>query len=161
MANTAGHKKGTPMGNAYLALLAYTFGELCALPSVAFIGVKVLGAYGSSASVGGHAQARLKEGGELAVLRQIAGMYRALKTGELLWGVTCGVLVSTGYLCYLLALNVLPSTTIFPIVACNSLISLLAEVVKGEFRAASCRKLAFLIASVGLYGSAVGLLASI
>ena len=113
----------------------FALGQLCAWPSVAWWGT-----YLSQTTIAD------------SFCRKGVG-WRAI-----FWGLVCGVSVSTGYLLYFKAAESVNANVAFCFTATNPLISIFIDALWCKFRKFTRLQWIYLVASVALYLTAVGLL---
>ena len=123
------------MHDAYDLLPTFALGQLCAWPSVAWLGTHL-------------SQTTIAASFSPEVMTWSA----------VLWGIVCGITVSSGYLLYFKASESVPATVAFSFSACNPLISIFIDGFGGKFRDFTRSQWSYLAASVALYGLAIGLL---
>ena len=148
-----GHRDGAATKNPYVSLVTFVSGEVCAIPSVALIGTC---ARRRMRSDGGSSRPSLWK-----IFKSQTSGATNVNAHSVAWGMVCGFSVSLGYLGYLYALDTMPSTKVFPIVACNPVVSLIHDVILGEFSGSPLRRWFWLVASASLYAAAIAIISSI
>ena len=144
-----GHRdEDKPTGKSYVALLTFACGELVALPSVVTSGLYIHRKMTRSESHNKKTLLRMIR--ELVCFRSVA------------FGLLTGFSISMGYMCYLNAIAVLPSTTVFPIVSCNPVVSVMYNVfVLGEFKNSPRSRWLWLFFALVCYAGAIATIATI
>ena len=98
-----------PVHSAFVCLVVFELGQLCAIPSVAGLGGLLTG----------------------------TGWWRPLRElgwAQVLWGLLCGVGVASGYAAYFISSAKISPTVAFGIVCCNPLLALLIDILRCEFK---------------------------
>lgn len=151
-----------PVHDAAICLVVFQLGQLCALPSITNLGGWLTGT---------------------GVIAPICD----LNVRSAAFGILCGASVSTGYMAYFTSsvsnssglymrlqysdtadrLTIRPDqafispTVAFGIVACNPVLAMIIDVLRGEFRGTSTSVKVFLLLSICSYGAAIGTLSQI
>lgn len=131
----ADHSDANPISNAYVVACVFALGQICAYPSVAYLGVRIGDA-------------------------SLADAFRALTPRRLVFGCLCGFVVNSGYVMYFLASTLISPTIAFAMAACNPVLSLAIASLRCQFRDASRKRLILLGSSAFLYTVAIVALAS-
>jgi multidrug transporter EmrE-like cation transporter len=124
------------LSDGYINQVFFCTGQLFAIPSVALIASYVNSVPMSDA-------------------------FRELTVSRGLWGICCGIFVGSGFTCYFLATQVLNTNIVFGLAACNPLLSIVIEIIDGQFAGSSMRLKILLFLAVLVYGSAIYTLATL
>lgn len=130
----ASEDKNNPVNCAYITAFLFALGELCAYPSVAWLGT-------------------------FLEKTRLSDSFRELTLKRVIFGLLCGCIINSGYVMYFLASTVILPTISFCITSCNPLLSLAIAFLRCQFKDAPKKQLLSLIFSVLCYSSAIAILA--
>ena len=129
----AGGSSSEAVQDPYVCLFIFQLGQLCAIPTITNFGGYLTGT---------------------GVVKPI----QALDIRAVFWGVMCGVFIASGYVTYFASSAVISPTVVFGIVTCCPLLTMVVDIIRGEFKGTSMNVKICLGLSITAYSSAIAVL---